>query len=107
MNIMLVSVTERTREIGVRKAMGATRRHVMSQFLVEALVLCFLGGIAGIFVGIGAARALSHFQGWRTLVSPGAIVLAVAVSVAVALFFGVWPARRAARLDPIDALRHE
>ncbi len=107
MNIMLVSVTERTREIGVRKAMGATRRNVMLQFLIEAAVLCLLGGVAGIGLGMGAARALTYFQGWPTLVSPAAIVLAVSVSVAIALFFGVWPARRAAGLDPIEALRHE
>jgi putative ABC transport system permease protein len=107
MNIMLVSVTERTKEIGVRKAMGATRRNVMAQFLIEAMVLCVLGGVAGIGLGMGAARALSYFQGWPTLVSPAAIVLAVSVSVAIAIFFGVWPARRAAQLDPIEALRHE
>jgi putative ABC transport system permease protein len=107
MNIMLVSVTERTREIGVRKALGATRRNVLWQFLVEALTLCVLGGVIGIAVGIGAVVLLSSVNRWSTEISPPAIALAVAFSVAVGLFFGVWPARRAAALDPIEALRYE
>jgi putative ABC transport system permease protein len=107
MNIMLVSVTERTREIGVRKALGATQRNIMYQFLVEALVLCGLGGVLGILVGAGGAVALSALANWNTLVSPQAVFLAVLFSVAVGLFFGLWPARRAAKLDPITALRHE
>jgi putative ABC transport system permease protein len=107
MNIMLVSVTERTREIGVRKALGATRRQVLLQFLVEALTLCLLGGVCGIVVGIGAAAFFSYVNGWNAVVSPEAIALAVIFSAGVGLFFGVWPARRAARLDPIEALRHE
>jgi len=107
MNIMLVSVTERTREIGVRKALGATRRSILFQFVVEALVLCLLGGVIGILVGTGGALALSRLANWNTLISPGAVVLAIAFSAGVGLFFGIWPAQRAARLDPIQALRYE
>ncbi len=107
MNIMLVSVTERTREIGLRKALGARRRDVLLQFLVEALALCIGGGILGILLGAGAARAFSSFAGWNTAVSVEAVLLAVLFSAAVGLFFGLWPARRAAGLDPIDALRYE
>ena len=107
MNIMLVSVTERTREIGVRKALGATRRSILLQFMVEALVLCLMGGIMGILVGSGGALALSRLANWNTLISPGAMVLAIGFSAGVGLFFGIWPAQRAARLDPIQALRYE
>ncbi len=107
MNIMLVSVTERTREIGVRKALGATRQNIMLQFLVEALVLCLIGGVVGIVVGSGGAVALSRLANWNTLVSPGAVVIAVIFSGAVGIFFGLWPARRASQLDPIEALRYE
>ena len=107
MNIMLVSVTERTREIGVRKALGATRRNILMQFLVEAIVLCLLGGLIGIVAGIGGAVTLSKVANWNTLVSPTAIGLAVVFSAAVGIFFGLWPAQRAARLDPIAALRYE
>jgi putative ABC transport system permease protein len=107
MNIMLVSVTERTREIGVRKALGATRANIMLQFLVEALVLCMLGGALGILVGSGGAVALSRLANWNTLISLKAIMLAFAFSAGVGVFFGLWPARRAARLDPIEALRYE
>jgi len=107
MNIMLVSVTERTREIGVRKALGATRRSILFQFVVEALVLCLMGGVIGILVGAGGALALSRLANWNTLISPGAVVLAIAFSAGVGLFFGIWPAQRAARLDPIQALRYE
>ena len=107
MNIMLVSVTERTREIGIRKALGATRKQVLLQFLIEALALCLLGGVGGILLGVGAATLLATLNGWSATVSPAAVALAVIFSAAVGLFFGVWPARRAARLDPIEALRYE
>ena len=107
MNIMLVSVTERTREIGVRRALGATKLNILSQFLVEAVVLCLLGGVFGIVVGIGSARAMSKLAGWNTLVSPSSIAVAFAFSAFVGLFFGLWPARRAANLNTIDALRYE
>ncbi len=107
MNIMLVSVTERTREIGIRKAVGARRRNIMYQFLIEALTLCMLGGLIGVLVGAAGADALHRIKDWNTLVSPGAVLLAFAFSAAVGIFFGMWPARRAARLDPIEALRHE
>ena len=107
MNIMLVSVTERTREIGIRMAMGATRRQVLTQFLLEALVLCLVGGFVGIAVGFGASRTLANLANWSTSVSPQSVAMAVAFSALVGLFFGAWPARRAASLDPIDALRYE
>ncbi|MGH7699817.1 MAG: ABC transporter permease [Gemmatimonadales bacterium] len=107
MNIMLVSVTERTREIGVRKALGATRRSILLQFLVEALTLCLLGGLCGVLLGTAAAAVVARLNGWAAMVTPGAVLLAVTFSATVGLFFGVWPARRAARLDPIEALRYE
>jgi len=107
MNIMLVSVTERTREIGVRKALGATQVNIMIQFLVEALVLCLVGGLIGVVLGSLGAVVLSKLAHWNTLISPLAILLAFVFSAAVGLFFGIWPARRAASLDPIDALRYE
>ena len=107
MNIMLVSVTERTREIGIRMALGATRFSILLQFLVESVTLCLLGGGLGILLGTAAARLLSRFAGWEVFVSPESIGLASAFSIGVGLFFGIWPARRAARLDPIEALRYE
>jgi putative ABC transport system permease protein len=107
MNIMLVSVSERTREIGVRKALGATRRNILMQFLIEALVLCLMGGLVGILAGSGGAVALSKLANWNTFVSPGAVIIAVVFSAAVGLFFGIWPARRASKLDPIVSLRYE
>jgi putative ABC transport system permease protein len=107
MNIMLVSVTERTREIGVRKALGATRLNIMMQFLIEALTLCLLGGLLGILLGVGTAVLLSKVMQWNTLISPMAVGVAFLFSAAVGLFFGIWPARRAAKLDPITALRYE
>ena len=107
MNIMLVSVTERTREIGIRKALGATRRNVLLQFLIEAVVLCCMGGVIGILVGSVGALIMSRTAGWNTQVSPSAIGLAFAFSAVVGILFGVWPARRAAVLDPIVALRYE
>ncbi len=107
MNIMLVSVTERTREIGTRKALGATRKAILLQFLIEALVLCFLGGVIGIAVGVGGAAALSSFANWDTKVAMPAVYAALGFSVAIGLFFGIWRAQRAARLSPIEALRYE
>jgi putative ABC transport system permease protein len=107
MNIMLVSVTERTREIGVRKALGATRRAILFQFLIEALVLCVMGGLLGVGVGFGSAEVLTRTQGWETVVSPDIVIAAVLFSAGIGLFFGIWPAQRAAKLDPIDALRYE
>jgi len=107
MNIMLVSVTERTREIGVRKALGATRFNILFQFLVEALVLCLAGGALGVLVGSAGAVGLAKLAHWNTSISPFSILLAFVFSSIVGLFFGIWPARRAARLDPIVALRYE
>lgn len=107
MNIMLVSVTERTREIGLRMAVGARSRDILKQFLIESVVLCFVGGIFGILLGHGAAILLSTQLGWPIESSPEAVVAAVAVSVAVGVIFGFYPAWKASRLDPIDALRYE
>jgi len=107
MNIMLVSVTERTREIGVRKALGATRTNILSQFLIEAIVLCIMGGIVGILLGSGTAYMLSRSFQWNTQISSSAVIMAFLFSAAVGVVFGVWPARRAAMLDPIQALRYE
>ncbi len=107
MNIMLVSVTERTKEIGIRKALGATRFTILSQFLIEALVLCLSGGIIGILLGAGMSALVSAQLGWNTVISPVAVAVAFAFSALVGLFFGIWPARRAASLDPIQALRYE
>jgi putative ABC transport system permease protein len=107
MNIMLVSVTERTREIGVRKALGATKNHILLQFLIEALVLCVLGGLIGVVFGSLGAVALSALKHWNTSISIFAVLLSFVFSALVGLFFGIWPARRAASLDPIVALRYE
>jgi putative ABC transport system permease protein len=107
MNIMLVSVTERTREIGIRKALGATKGAILLQFLIEAVVLCLMGGLVGALVGSGGAAAMSAFAQWNTQISPSSIVMAFVFSAVVGVLFGVWPARRAAALDPIIALRYE
>lgn len=107
MNIMLVSVTERTREIGVRKALGATRGAIMAQFLVEALLICLIGGLLGIATGYGAAELMTRVSDWDSVVAPYAVGAALGCSVAIGLFFGIWPARRASRMAPIDALRFE
>jgi len=107
MNIMLVSVTERTREIGVRKAVGGRRRDILTQFLIESIALSLAGGALGIALGIAGANALAHFAGWNTLVAPEAVLLAFGFSFAVGVFFGYYPARKASALDPIEALRYE
>jgi ABC-type antimicrobial peptide transport system permease subunit len=107
MNIMLVSVTERTREIGIRRAVGARSRHVLMQFLVEAVALGMFGGAAGIILGFVASFAVSELLDWPTSVSFSAILLSVGISATVGVFFGFYPAERASRLDPINALRHE
>ena len=107
MNIMLVSVTERTREIGLRMAVGARGRDILRQFLVEAVTLSLLGGLIGIALGIGGALAVGHFAEWRIELSASAIALAVVFAGSVGVFFGYYPARMASRLQPIDALRHE
>jgi putative ABC transport system permease protein len=107
MNIMLVSVTERTREIGIRMALGARGVDVLTQFLVESVVMSLVGGVIGIVVGVASAAVLGHATGWRTEVSTQAVVIAVAFSAAVGVFFGFHPARRAAALDPIQALHYE
>jgi putative ABC transport system permease protein len=107
MNIMLVSVTERTREIGIRKALGATRATILIQFLAEAIALCLLGGVIGVAVGITTAWVLRTSFGWNTVIVPSSILIAFVFSGAVGVLFGVWPARRASSLDPIIALRYE
>jgi putative ABC transport system permease protein len=107
MNILLVSVTERTREIGIRMAVGAKSRHILLQFLVEAITLSLVGGIFGALLGVGAAKLVSSLAGWPTLVAPGAVIGSLLFSGAVGVFFGFYPARKAARLDPIAALRYE
>jgi putative ABC transport system permease protein len=107
MNIMLVSVTERTREIGVRKALGATGKNILLQFLIEAIVLCMLGGIVGIIFGWGGALALAKFGNFNTSMSMSSVIIAFFFSAFVGVAFGVWPARRAAKLDPIQSLRYE
>jgi len=107
MNIMLVTVTERTREIGVRKALGATKGNILLQFLVESTILCLIGGLLGLILGAGASALLAKFAGWQTIVTPASALTAFGFSAAVGMIFGIWPASRAAQLDPIDALRHE
>jgi putative ABC transport system permease protein len=107
MNIMLVSVRERTREIGIRKAIGARGRDILAQFLVEALVLSLLGGMIGIVLGIAVSALIGQLAGWGFVFDPITPVVAVLFSLLVGIVFGVWPARQAARLDPIVALRYE
>ncbi|MEK6778221.1 MAG: ABC transporter permease [Candidatus Deferrimicrobiota bacterium] len=107
MNIMLVSVTERTREIGIRMAVGARERDILLQFLIEALILAVTGGAVGILVGVAGSSLISRFAGWSTLISPGAVLVAFGFSAVVGVFFGFYPARKASRLDPIEALRYE
>ena len=107
MNIMLVSVRERTREIGIRKAVGARGRDILAQFLIEALTLSLLGGLIGIAVGLGVSALIGQLAGWGFQFNPSTVAAAVLFSLAVGVVFGVWPARQAARLDPINALRYE
>jgi ABC-type antimicrobial peptide transport system permease subunit len=107
MNILLVSVTERTREIGLRMAIGARRLHVLLQFLAEAVLLSMTGGIAGIIIGVAFSKMISLIAGWPTPIAPAAIAGGFLFSAAVGIFFGFYPARKAAHLDPIEALRYE
>jgi len=107
MNIMLVSVTERTREIGIRMSIGARRRDILSQFLMEAIVLSMTGGIMGIALGILGSNLISTLAGWTTFISKNSIILSVLFSTGIGVFFGYYPARKASSLHPIDALRYE
>jgi putative ABC transport system permease protein len=107
MNILLVSVTERTREIGVRMAVGAKRRHILMQFLIEAMTLSLVGGALGILFGIAGTKLTTLIAGWPTIISGNVIVTAFLFSLGVGLFFGLYPANKASRLNPIEALRYE
>jgi putative ABC transport system permease protein len=107
MNIMLVSVTERTREIGIRMALGARRRDILWQFLLESLILSAAGGVVGVFAGAGGARLLAKFSEFSVVVTPWSIALAFGAAAVVGVFFGLHPARKASRLRPIQALRYE
>ena len=107
MNIMLVSVTERTREIGIRMAIGAKSRHVLAQFLLEAVTLSVAGGGVGVALGIGVSRLIAKYAGWPVSVEPSSIVIAFGFSALIGIFFGFYPARKASALDPIEALRYE
>jgi putative ABC transport system permease protein len=107
MNVMLLSVTERTREIGIRRAVGARASDVRSQFVIEAVALSVAGGLLGVVVGLIAARGLSQYLRWSTTISPAAVLLSVGVAAAVGIFFGWYPAKQAAKLDPIQSLRYE
>ena len=107
MNIMLVSVTERTREIGLRKAIGATNKDIMVQFLIEAMLMSFLGGIFGVILGWGIATLITIFAGWSVKVSLFSVLLSTIFSLAIGIIFGLWPAKKASALDPIEALRYE
>ena len=107
MNIMLVSVSERTREIGLRKAIGANNKDIMVQFLIEAILMSFIGGIAGVLLGAGVSALIALFAGWTVSVSAASIILATVFSLIVGIVFGIWPAQKASKLDPIEALRYE
>ena len=107
MNIMLVSVTERTREIGIRKAIGAKKREILEQFLIESVVISFLGGGIGVLMGIAISKIVSNIGGWETIVSTQSILLAFGFSVGIGIFFGFYPANKAANMNLIEALRYE
>lgn len=107
MNIMLVSVTERTREIGLRKALGARAKDIMSQFLIESVIMTLSGGLMGVLLGVITSVILSLLAGWTTKVTISNIILAAGFSVGVGMFFGLWPAKKASELNPIEALRYE
>ena len=107
MNVMLVSVTERTREIGIRMSVGARGKDILTQFLIEALVLSLLGGITGIILGVVGSKLISNLAEWPTFITAFSILLSFGFSILVGLFFGFYPARKAAMLNPIDALRYE
>jgi macrolide transport system ATP-binding/permease protein len=107
MNIMLVSVTERTREIGLRKAIGANNKDILTQFLIEAVLMSFIGGLAGTALGSGSAVLITLISGWSVRVSLSSVILATVFSLIVGIVFGLWPAKQASRLNPIEALRYE
>jgi putative ABC transport system permease protein len=107
MNIMLAAILERTREIGVRRAVGARQRDIVRQFVIEAVLISFAGGLLGIGVGFGMSEMIAWFAGWSTVVTAASILLAFAVSLSVGLVFGIYPAMKAARLDPVEAIRYE
>ena len=105
MNIMLANVTERTREIGIRRAVGATKGEILAQFLIEAVLICLAGGVIGIVLGLVIAKVITLYAGWTTGFSPASVLLAFGTAASIGLFFGLFPARRAAELDPVQALR--
>ncbi len=107
MNIMLATVTERIREIGIRRAVGANRNNIITQFLVEAVILTFTGGLIGIAAGIGAVAVIATLSGWHIAITPWAIAAPLVMSILAGIFFGLYPAVQAARMDPVAALRHE
>jgi putative ABC transport system permease protein len=107
LNIMLASVTERTREIGIRRAIGASQFDITMQFLVETVTLALVGGVLGVLLGIGGSIVIEHFTAWKSVVTPGAIIVSLAISCLTGIVFGIYPARRAAMMSPVQALRHE